>query len=533
MGGLDAGSWEYRTGATVPGAPTAVTAVTSGSGITVSWTAPVSNGGAPLNGYTARAWSTSTGGLTEAFACTTTATNCTITGVNPLVTYYVDVIARNPVGSSAAAPSTRIAVGGPVNNIPATPTGVVVGSVNNGLTVTWTKGTTPPVPTSYTARAYSAATGGVLRGSCNANQPGAAATTVTCPINGLTNGTTYYVDVVSIRAGISSAPSSPRVLRKAGILPGAPQVSNNNTTAGRLSVNVAWNPPNVTGGTIVGYTAQAFLNATGGAPVGTPCTTNGAGRSCIITGLAAGTPYYITVFATNGIGDGAAGPVNGSGARTLIRTPLAATAPGQPTGVAGLAGNHQVELRWTAPTNTGAGPANPVTYRVEYRIGTSGAWSIIDTLSSATALKITGLTNAQGYRFRVSARNAIYNGVTPTFNPWSAPSSNNGLIVFPIVAVPQAPTGVVVTQVSTATSGRLAVSWTLGSDRGTAITSSTVRVWSDATGGAILGTCTVVNTGTTCTVTGLQRFRTYYVDVISRSTIGVSTPSAPRVAKVA
>jgi hypothetical protein len=65
---------------TKPGAPTAVTATAISGGAAVSWTAPVSDGGSPITGYTVTA---SHGGQT----CTTIgATMCTVTG---LVTIHV------------------------------------------------------------------------------------------------------------------------------------------------------------------------------------------------------------------------------------------------------------------------------------------------------------------------------------------------------------------------------------------------------------------------------------------------------------
>ncbi len=62
--------------------------------------------------------------------------------------------------------------------------------------------------------------------------------------------------------------------------------------------------------------------------------------------------------------------------------------------------------------------------------------------------------------------------------------------------------------------------------------SSIVRAWSAATGGVIVGTCTALGTATTCTVTGLQKFRTYYVDVVPSRASGISQPSSPRIARL-
>jgi hypothetical protein len=85
-----------------PGAPTAVTATALSGGTAVSWTAPVSDGGSPITGYTVTA---SHGGQT----CTTTgATMCTVTGLTNGRRYEIKVRASNTEGEGHA--STRVQV---------------------------------------------------------------------------------------------------------------------------------------------------------------------------------------------------------------------------------------------------------------------------------------------------------------------------------------------------------------------------------------------------------------------------------------
>ena len=76
------------------------------------------------------------------------------------------------------------------------------------------------------------------------------------------------------------------------------------------------------------------------------------------------------------------------------------TAPGAPTSLTATAGNTEVSLSWTAPSDNGGSTITD--YVVEYR--TNDLWGTFDDgVSPTTSATITGLTNGVAYEFRVSA----------------------------------------------------------------------------------------------------------------------------------
>lgn len=84
------------TPATVPGAPTAVTASAGNARATVDWNAPSSNGGAPITTYTVTS-------LPTGAACSVSGTAATCTGLSNGTSYRFTVKATNSAGDSAAS----------------------------------------------------------------------------------------------------------------------------------------------------------------------------------------------------------------------------------------------------------------------------------------------------------------------------------------------------------------------------------------------------------------------------------------------
>ncbi|MCY3550396.1 MAG: fibronectin type III domain-containing protein [Candidatus Poribacteria bacterium] len=80
-----------------------------------------------------------------------------------------------------------------------------------------------------------------------------------------------------------------------------------------------------------------------------------------------------------------------------------ATVPGVPTGLTATAGDRQVKLSWTAPTDIGSSPIND--YTIYYYTTDPNVITEIETGEVSTTTTLTGLTNGTLYTFMVSAWN--------------------------------------------------------------------------------------------------------------------------------
>ena len=361
--------------ATVPGAPTAVTATRGNAQALVSWTAPASNGGSAITGYTVASSPGSAG-------CTTTgALSCTVSGLSNGQPYTFTVTATNGVGTGPASSASNSVTPA---TVPGSPTGVTAAPGNAQALVSWT--------------APASNGGSAITGYTVASSPGSAGCTTTgalsCTVSGLTNGQPYTFTVTATNAAGTGLPSSASSSVTPATVPGAPTAVT--ATRGNAQALVSWTAPASNGGSaITGYTVASSPGSAG-------CTTTGA-LSCTVSGLSNGQPYTFTVTATNGVGTGPASSASNS------VTP--ATVPGSPTGVTAAPGNAQALVSWTAPASNGGSAITG--YTVASSPGSAGC-----TTTGALSCTVSGLTNGQPYTFTVTATNAAGTGL-----PSSASSS--------------------------------------------------------------------------------------------------------------
>jgi hypothetical protein len=411
---------------------------------------------------------------------------------------------------------------------------VVVTRGDSQLTVSWTApANTGGLPLrSYKATAYNALTGGTAVATCT------IAGATTCVITGLTNGTTYYVDVQASNLLGYGAASTPRVAGTPATRPGAP--TGVITTPKSYSLGVAWTAPASDGGSaITGYTATAYasnqatvcntvLGATPtnyptcslfGVPfgthanpaytqvVGTACTT--ATLACDITGLTAGIAVYVEVTATNAVGTGPAS------APRVAGTPFGVVSSAPQT-VSVTAAPAAAVVTWTAPASNGGTPVTGYT-ATAYTAATGGTVAGSCTTTTALTCRISPLTALTTYYVEVVATNAAGNS--------PAAPSPRATVVPQVLSAPSAPT----TVTGVRGNGNIAITWNAAVANGDAVTGYTATVYSALTGGTAVGTCTTT-TALTCTVNGLTNGTNYWVAVNATNTIGTSADSTPRVA---
>lgn len=242
-------TWSFNV---APGAPLHAKATSNANNQSVlTWSAPTSNGGSAVLGYSVLATDVSTASHGGQTCTTTTATTCTLTGLTNGDQYVFAVSATNALGTGSAASSNVVRPA----TVPDAPTIAKVVPGAGQVTVSWiaptTTGGTPVA--SYRVIAKPGATFcHVPRGATS------------CRIVGLRNGTSYTFTMTATNAAgtsTASAASTPVQLRT---LPSAPLITTT-SVAGKY-VTVRWIAPTSNGGVrLIGYNVYVGTEPNGAA----------------------------------------------------------------------------------------------------------------------------------------------------------------------------------------------------------------------------------------------------------------------------
>ncbi len=380
--------------ATVPGAPTGTSATAGDGSAAVSWTAPASDGGSPINGYLIRGYPAGSGTATVTTTADGAASSIIVPGLTNGTAYTFTVAAVNAAGTGAESARSSAVTPAPRVTVPGAP---VLGSVtpgNRSATVSWTA----PADggsriTGYEVSVYRGAETQVWR----TVRLGSSSTGTT--VSGLTNGTAYTF-AVTARNAVGAGPQSVRSAEVVpGTVPGEPRLQR--VTAGDASASLTWRAPSNTGGSaITGYVVSLY--EAGSSQVSRTVPVAGGSTAATVTGLTNGTSYRFAVAATNAVGTG---PQSDRSSRV---TPAAL--PGAPvlTGLSG--GNRSATVSWAAPAETGGSRLSGYVVSV-YRSGETRPVRTVRVGANATRTTVRGLANGTSYGVTVAARNGV--GVGP------------------------------------------------------------------------------------------------------------------------
>ena len=376
------------TPATEPDAPFGLSATVSDQRVDLIWTAPASNGGAPILRYEyeldfSGTW-TSTGG---------TATSYTVTGLTNGQSYTFRVRALNRVGAGLASSSQSAT---PTSTVvaPDAPFGLSATPGNRQVMLSWVQ---PSGGAALTHYEYE------QDGSVTWTSTGGTAPSHT--VTGLTNGQPYTFRVRAVNSAGPSAASGSQSATPTTTEPEAPESLR--FTAGDQQVTLRWRAPTNDGGSEITHYEYDQDGS------GTWISTDGTAPSHTVTGLNNGQTYTFRVRAVNALGTGAvvmleatASPSTGGrgGGGGGGGGGPQETWPSAPRNLLADAGDQAVTLTWEAPEDDGGSEITDY----QYRINGKNPWTAIG--STDTTHTVTGLVNGTAYVFAVRAVNRIGRG---------------------------------------------------------------------------------------------------------------------------
>jgi large repetitive protein len=478
---------------TIPGAPTSLTGTAGNSQVSLSWLAPSSDGGSPVNDYIIE-YSTNSGTTWITVADgVSSATSTIVGGLTNGTGYIFRVTARNSAGNGLPSSTTSAIV---ARTVPSAVLSVVTTTGNSQVGLSWT------APTSTGG---SAVTDYVIEFSSDSGSTWSTFgdgfnSLRTATVTGLTNGTAYVFRVSAVNVAGTGASS----LMTSSVIPfttpGQPTLVAG--VFGDTQVSLTWSAPSGNGGSgITNYNVQYSTNSgTSWILFSRPVSVN---LSTTVTGLVNGVSYIFRVAAVN-----AAGVGSYSAASTAVTPMRVATAPSV---TALTAGDEQVTVTWSPPSSNGGSALT--SYAVQYSSNNGSTWSVVElTGSTSTSYEVVGLTNGTAYVFRVGAVNAVGTGAFSTASSATTPRTTPGI-----------PTSVVTTTGNT----QVSLVWTAPTDTGgSAITDYAVQFSSNA--GTTWSTfADGINPQRAATVTGLLNGTEYVFRIAATNVAGTGAFSSP------
>jgi predicted RNA-binding protein with TRAM domain len=461
-----------------PPAPPQPSAVFGNASATVTFSAPVSDGGSAITSYDAECTSNN-GGTTQ--LASDTQSPITVNGLDNGKTYTCHVRATSNLGtgpySVASTSGTPSTVPGAPGKPALTPTGTTVSAAfaapgsNGGATIS-----------SYTVTCDSS-DGGTTRTGSGASSP--------VTVNNLSKGKTYTCTVTATNvSGTGAASTASDAVTIATTVPDAPGKPAATPTGSQVSL-VFTAPADDGGASITGDTATCTTDDNSLTRTGT-----NAASPITVLHLRVGHTYTCAVTATNGGGSGTASAASDGFTVT-------GTAPGPPGSPSASKSGTSADVTFTPPADDGG---SAITGYSVSCISLDGGTTRSNT-GSSSPITVTNLDKGKTYHCSVRAVNDVGPSVVATASSITIDTT-----------VPGAPTGASITPTGTS----MSVTFTAPTDTGgLSITGYTA-------------TCTSSNGGTTrsgsgasspVTVDHLSKGKTYTCTVKATNNDGDSSAS--------
>lgn len=380
---VTAGETTIRTvtlSATLPQAPTSLTAIASGSDVVnLAWVDVAVN----ETGYKIERKTGSAGTYSEIAVVTAGTTTYQNTGLTPNTQYYFRVRAYNTAGNSGFSNESNAVTS---DVAPTAPSGLTL-SVASATQINLSWADNSGNETGFKIERKTGSAGAYSEIAT------VSANVVTYQNTGLTSNTEYYYRVRAYNTIGNSSYSNEAHTTTTMTVPTAP-TSLAASPISSSQINLSWNDNsnNEDGFKIERKTGLVGIYSEIAAVGGNTTTYQN-------TGLSANTTYYYRVRAYNLAGNSSYS--NESNATTNQASPSA------PTGLtASTASSSQINLSWTDNANNEDG------FRIERRTGLVGTYSEVGTVSAnVTSYQSTGLTAGTQYYYRVRAYNGIGNSL--------------------------------------------------------------------------------------------------------------------------
>jgi alpha-L-arabinofuranosidase len=454
----------FTTTAAAPVISNVLVSALTNAGATITWTTDQASSSQVNYGIT-----TAYGSSTAVNTTLVTSHSVTLTGLTAGTLYDFDVVSTNSGNTSGtSANSTFTTTGAPViSNI------TVTAITNTGVTITWTTDQATSSLVNYgVTSSY---------GTSTTVSP-ALVTSHSVTLTGLTGGTLYDFDVVSVNASGTSVTSANNTFTTSG----TPVISNVAVSAlTSTGATITWTTDQPTSSLVNYGTSTSYGSST------TVNTTLVTTHSVTLTGLTAGTLYNFDVVSANSTGTSA------TSANSSFTT--AAPAPVISNIAVAAISNAGATITWT----TDQASTSLVNYGTSTAYGSSTA--VNTTLSTSHSVTLTGLTAGTLYDFDVVSANAGNSSATSANTSFTT----TGAPVISSVAV------------TAITNTSATITWTTDQ-----ATSSLVNYGTSSSYGSSTTLNTTLVTSHSVTLSGLTAGTLYDLDVVSANASGTSATSA-------